>query len=144
MKNCPKCGTEMEESCSFCPNCGNRMSSKADVYDHSAEFSESDISENKVYAMLGYLTGILGIIVALLASAESPYIKFHIRQLIKFTVAQALLVLLSGVLCWTIIVPVLGALSLIVLTAIQIICFFRVCSGKSVEPEIIRVLPFLK
>ena len=37
-------------------------------YDHTAEFDPKDISDNKVLAMLVYLMGAVGIIIALLAS----------------------------------------------------------------------------
>lgn len=50
-----------------------------DPYDHTAEFSQKDISDNKVIAMLVYLMGAVGIIIALLASSESPYVSFHVR-----------------------------------------------------------------
>ena len=48
-----------------------------DPYDHTSEFTAKDISDNKVIAMLVYLMGTIGIIVALLASKDSPYLDIY-------------------------------------------------------------------
>ena len=50
-----------------------------DPYDHTSEFTAKDISDNKVIAMLVYLMGTIGIIVALLASkdARSAYRNYN-------------------------------------------------------------------
>ena len=61
-----------------------------DPYDHTSEFTAKDISDNKVIAMLVYLMGTVGIIIALLASKDSPYLSFHVRQALKFTVLEVL------------------------------------------------------
>ena len=103
-----------------------------------------DISENKVFAMLVYLLGVMGVIIALLASSSSAYTKFHLRQALKFTVVEILTGIVSLLLVWTVIVPVLGGIFICVLEVIKIICFFQVCSGKAKEPAIIRSLNFLK
>lgn len=115
-----------------------------DPYDHTAEFDAKDISENKVLAMLPYLLGIFGIIIAMLGANQSPYTKFHVRQAIKFTVIDALMAIAGVVLVWTIIVPIAWAVMSIVFLVIKIICFVQICSGKAKEPVIIRSLPFLK
>ena len=115
-----------------------------DPYDHTAEYSPKDISDNKVIAILVYLMGTIGIIIALLASKESPYVAFHLRQGLKFLVVEVLVGIVSGVLFFTLIVPIAGGIFLIVLWVIKIICFFQICSGKAKEPAIIRSLGFLK
>ena len=76
-----------------------------DPYDHTKEFSAQDISDNKVFAMLMYLTGWIGIIIALLASKESRYVAFHLRQALKIEVVGTLLVLISAVLVLDIYYP---------------------------------------
>ena len=115
-----------------------------DPYDHTAEFDPKDISDNKVISMLVYLMGWIGIIIALLASNNSPYASFHVRQALKFVVVNTLCSLLSVVLCWTFIVPIAYAIFAVVLFVIKIICFFQICGGKAKEPAIIRSLGFLK
>ena len=115
-----------------------------DPYDHTAEFDPKDISDNKVMAMLGYLFGFFGIIIALIASKESPYTAFHVRQALKFSVVNILMLICTAFLFWTIIVPIAYGIMSTVFLVIRVICFFQVCSGKAKEPAIIRSLKFLK
>lgn len=115
-------------------------------YDHTSEYDPEDISNNKVYCMLGYLSGFVGIIIALLASGadRSPYINFHIRQAIKFSVINSLTNIVMVALCFTFVIPIAGAIWKVVLLVLKIIAFVQVCMGKAKEPPIIRAFPFLK
>lgn len=115
-----------------------------DPKDHTAEFDPADIANNKVIAMAAYLLGTLGIIIALLAAPESKYATFHSRQALKFSIVDILLGIIMVVLCWTLIVPIAGAICILILLVIRIICFFQVCSGKAKDAPIIGSLPFLK
>ena len=115
-----------------------------DPYDHTAEYDPKDISDNKVIAMLVYLMGTIGIVLALLGSHASPYVMFHVRQALKLTVVNMLLGIIMVVLIWTIIVPIACAIAFAVLFVINIICFFQVCGGKAKEPAIIKSLGFLR
>ena len=151
MKNCPKCNTQCEDNSAFCTTCGYSFNGGApvyvpqvDPYDHTAKFDPKDISENKVIAMLVYLMGAIGIIIALLASSGSPYVGFHLRQALRFIVVETILGIAAALLFWTVIVPVGAAIISIVLFVIKIICFFQVCGGKAKEAPIIRELDFLK
>ena len=153
MKTCanPNCRQPLDDNAQFCPNCGMPCSGQSapnfmqpDPFDHTAEFDPADISENKVVAMMPYLIGAIGIIVALLSIRESRYIAFHVKQALKLTVVSTLVGLLSGLLCWTIIVPIAGAVCMLILFVLKIIAFFQVCGGKAKEPSIIRSLGFLR
>lgn len=151
MKFCSKCGAQLDDNAAFCPSCNSNvapaqpvMNAYVDPYDHTAEFDAQDVSNNKVYAMLLYLMGIIGIVIALLASRDSEYLKFHIRQVVKFEVTTILSGIVMAILCWTVIVPIVGAIWMAVLFVVQIICFFWVCAGKSKEPPILRSIGFLK
>ena len=97
-----------------------------------------------MYALLGYLAGVLGIIIALLAAKDSKFAMFHVRQVIKITVTELLMAIALVLLFWTIIVPIAYGIATIVIQVIKIICFFQVCQGKAKEPAIIRSLGFLK
>ena len=112
-----------------------------DPYDHTAEFDPKDISDNKVFAMLCYLMGFIGIIVALLATHSSKYAMFHVRQALKIEVISTLTI-------FVLIIPFLGWFAFPVLQAIlwviKIISFFQICSGKAKEPAIIRSFGFLR
>ena len=170
MKTCAHCNTPAEDTAVFCSNCGTPFANENqsavyttatqqtyyqpptpptyapvyDPYDHTAEFDAKDISDNKVFAMLVYLMGVVGILIALLASKDSPYTLFHIRQALKFTVVEILATLCMALLLWTIIVPIVYAVLIAALCIIKIICFVDICSGKAKEPTIIRNLDFLK
>ena len=149
MKFCPKCGTQLEDNVTFCSNCGNQLDASVvvsnDPFDHTAEFDAKDISDNKVIAMLPYLMGLLGVIVAaLLAKGESQYVSFHIRQALKLNIVSMLVSIVAAVLAFTIIVPIAAGIFAIVILVLQIIAFFQVCGGKAKEPAIIKNLNFLK
>lgn len=115
-----------------------------DPYDHTAEFSPKDISDNKVIAMLVYLMGAVGIIIALLASSESPYVSFHVRQGLKFVVLDILAGIVGTVLFFTIIVPIVAGIFIFILWICKIITFFSICGGNAKEPPIVRSFNFLK
>lgn len=112
-----------------------------DPYDHTAEFDPKDISDNKVFAMICYLMGFIGIIVALLATNSSKYAMFHVRQALKIEVASILSI-------FVLIIPFLGWIAFPILQGIiwviKIISFFQICSGKAMEPAIIRSFGFLR
>ena len=117
-----------------------QQAAPVDPYDHTAEFDTEDVRENKLFAMLMYLSGALGIIIALLANHDSPYLKFHIRQVIKLMIALVLC-------CVLFIVPFLGWIAggvlMLIIMIVWIISFVRVCQNRSVEPPIVRGIGFL-
>jgi uncharacterized membrane protein len=173
MKHCPNCRNQIPEEAAFCPVCGTAINAfhsfpepyppqsaaptlptysqpvytppvpKINPYDHTAKFDLRDVSEHKLYSLLCYLLDFIGIIIALLGAKESEYARFHIRQAMKFTVLEAFLGLTAGLLCWTVVVPVLALIALIVLLVVKLICIVNLCKGKSVEPVFVRKLKFL-
>lgn len=122
----------------------NPMPVAVDIYDHTNEFDAKDISDNKVMAMALYLMGITGLFIALLAGLQSPYVTFHVKQIMKFYVVSILATIAAVILCWTVIVPFAYVILTIALFIIKIIGFFQVCNGKAKEPAIIRSIKFLK
>ena len=113
----------------------------ANPFDHTAEFDAKDISDNKVYAMLCYIFGLLGVIVAAICAKESPFVKFHMTWALRSCIIMVLCELLM-------IVPFLGwfaaPICMIIILVLQIIAFFQVCGGKAKEMAIIRSFGFLK
>lgn len=171
MKTCHVCGTQVEDSAMFCGNCSANLGVGAqqqnqggfqqpqqqpvyqqqpayqqpvyDPYDHTAEFDPKDISDNKVISMLTYLLGTVGIIIALLAANNSPYASFHVRQSLKFVVITVLGAIVATLTCWLVLPTIAYSIFLVVLFVVKIICFFQICSGKAIEPYIIRNFKFL-
>ena len=86
-----------------------------DPADHTAEFDPADIRENKLYAILIYLTSFVGIVIGLLAAKDSAFVKFHVRQAVKLMICELLLTLIVAFLFWTIIVPIAGGICLVIL-----------------------------
>ncbi|MBE6622309.1 MAG: zinc ribbon domain-containing protein [Ruminococcaceae bacterium] len=148
MKNCPNCGNLCDDAVAFCNQCGTPLNGGAyrayDPADHTAEFEAEDISQNKVLAMLPYLMGWIGIIIALLAVDNSKYVAFHVKQALKIQVVTILLGIVTALLVWTIIVPIAAGVCYIILFVLQIMAFFQICCGKAKELPIIRGLGFLK
>ena len=78
MKVCTNCHLSFPDSASHCTQCGAPLTTVADqppVYsgdplDHTAEFDPADISANKVFALIPYLMGWVGVIITLLASSK--------------------------------------------------------------------------
>ena len=164
MKICPKCGAQLDDNATFCTVCGIALGGAPnpqqpqpqpqpmyqqpmpayDPYDHTAEFDPKDISDNKVVAMLLYLLGAAGIVIALLMNNSSKYIAFHLRQALKFLAVETLLIIIGALLSFTIIVPIAAGVCFAIIFVLKIICFFQICKGKAKEPAIIRSLGFLK
>ena len=154
MKLCPKCNTQLEDSAAFCPNCGTQFIPNAtvtqqpyipvDSADHTAEYDPADISQNKLFAAICYILSMVGIIIALLAAKDSPFVQFHVRQSLKLAICEILLGLIAIVGAITIIAPILAWIALIVLVVVEIICFFRALKGRAVEAPIVKGLNFLK
>lgn len=164
MKTCPNCHAQLDDNAIFSTACGTQFGAVPpqqnaippqqnavppqpafapayDPYDHTAEFDPKDISDNKVFAMICYLMGFIGIIVALLATNSSKYAMFHVRQALKIEVASILSI-------FVLIIPFLGWIAFPILQGIiwviKIISFFQICSGKAKEPAIIRSFGFLR
>lgn len=167
MKTCPNCRCQVNDDAVFCPVCGtaidsipsfpetyysspieqpvlDQVPSISDPFDHTDDFLESDIKDNKLVCMIVYLLDFFGIIIALLMNKSSDYVQFHIHQSMKFTIIEILLSLLMIILFWTFVIPILGAIAGIVLMVIKFVSFTQVCEGKAKEPVIIRSIGFLK
>ena len=117
-----------------------------DPYDHTAEFSEEDVHDNKIFALAVYALSFIGIIIALLAksSDNSAYLRFHIKQMLMILIVEVMVGFVTGLLCWTCVVPIAACVAFAFLGIVEIICFINVCRNKSVEPLLIRKLKFLK
>lgn len=158
---CPNCGTVIAPFAAPQPNMDPNQQYQApqqpqqpyqyqyaqpipDPKDHTSEFEANDISDNKVISMCAYLLGLVGIFIALLAAPQSPYAAFHVRQSLKMTIVETLLMICAAVLAFTIIVPIAAVICLGIVFVLRVIMFFNVAGGKAKECPIISGLGFLK
>lgn len=148
MKICPNCHTQLDDRATYCTTCGMPFAAPPYVavnpYDHTAEFDPQDIGENKIFATLPYLLGILGVLVAVLAAKESRFVMFHVRQALKLTILAAVVGLAAALTAWLFITLLAAGICLAILSVLQIIGFVQVCGGKAKEPAIVRSFNFLK
>ncbi len=114
-----------------------------DPADHTAEFDAEDIEKNKLYAISCYLLGVIGIIIALLAVKDSGFVKFHVRNVLKFWIVEIILTVVAAVLCWTFIVPIAAGVCSCIVLVLEIIAFVQACKGKAKDPAIIKSIKFL-
>ncbi len=153
MTFCTNCGNEIPDGANVCSACGAPVGSAAgfsraapytDSTDHTAEFDPQDISDNKVIAMLIYLLPVAGVLIALLSQGQSEYVAFHLRQGLKLMVVNSLIGIITAVLFWTILIPILAGICLCITTVLRFIAFFQICRGRAKELPIISSLGFLK
>ena len=158
MKICPKCGAQIEDNNIFCHVCGTNVDNPAagaqavvntaPEWDHTAEFSPKDVHDNKVVAMIMYLSGLHGTLICfailwLVGRSKSNYLAFHIRENFKISLINTLLLLFSLVFLWTIIIPVLACICSLILFIVRLICFVSVAKNQSKEVPILRNFGFL-
>lgn len=153
MKTCPNCHFESPDEAAFCPKCGAPMDGqpayqpefvpKVNPYDHTKDFEAQDIADGKLYALSCYLLSVAGILIALIGAKDSPYVRFHLRNSLKIILCNAALALVSALLCWTIVVPIAGAVFMAILFVVRLVAVVDVCKNQAIEPWLIRSLKFL-
>ncbi len=147
---CPNCGKEIADGSNFCVECGANINPNVksaayvDYKDHTSEFDGKDISENKVFAMLPYLMSVSGTIIAAIAANNSPYARFCVKESLKFTVCEALLVIVALLFFWTLVIPCVAGVCYLILFVCRIISFVRICKGQAKEAPIVGGFGFLK
>ena len=141
-------------------------------YDHTMEFSPEEISKGKAFAMVNYLLGIIGVFFCQMMRG-SEYVKFHVRENCKYIVLKVLCSLAFGILAalfyglaaatrtfvvydgyyrvrmggLAIVGNIFAGIGMVLVLAIsvmQLISFFTVCSGRSVEGLVVRHFRFMK
>lgn len=147
MAFCSNCGKEIPDGSSVCPSCGATIGGSSltvvDAFDHTSEFDAEDISANKVYALSAYLFSFFGSLLCNVLAKESAFALFHAREALKIDVVTIIVYLLSALLCWTCIVPVAGAVLILILLVVKIICIVQVCKGEAKEPWLVRSIKAL-
>ena len=131
MKYCPHCGAEIADDVRFCPTCGKETVITVTV-NSEPEFDPQDIADNRMLAMLGYVS--MGIL-PMIGCRNSAYAMHHVNQALWIFIGS----LLCGLVC---IIPLLGwivgAIGSIFLLVCEIIGIIRALKGSG------RPLPFVK
>lgn len=168
MKICPNCHNETEDLALSCPVCGTALDAighipaeepsiyhaqqmpvmeitppRTSKHNRTADYSQTDIQENRIVCMCVYLLGVFGVIIALLMAPGSDYTRFHVNQSLKFTVLEALLAVISVLLFWTVLIPVLCALAMLVLMVAKLLCFVDVVKNQAVLSPVLHLIRFL-
>lgn len=133
-----------DASCDGAPYADAGCVFTADPTDHTAEFDAADVSSNKPLALLVYIGGIVGLVIAILMKKDSRYLDFHIRQSVKIYITELICVVVGSILSCFILPMIAAMIAVVVLLVVRIICFVQVAEGKSKEPYIVKGLNFLK
>lgn len=168
MAFCGKCGAYIGEDRGFCPECGAAATSSSSdmgsyllTSDHTADYTPKDISKNKAWAMIAYLFGPLGMILALVAGLKSPFARFHATQAAKiyivfflgdlvllasFSIIVAVSYNVNGVYGPAVVTPLLVIFSIygLLFFVLLLVCFVYVCLGKAKDAPIVGRMSFLK
>ena len=134
MKYCPHCGAEIADDVRFCPTCGKETVITVPV-STDPQFDAQDIADNRMLAMLGYLTcGIL----PMLGARNSAYAMHHTNQALWIFIGS----LLCGLVC---IIPILGwlvaAIGSLFLLICEIIGIVRALKGSGAYLPFVKGLP---
>ena len=99
MKYCPHCGAEIADDVRFCPTCGKET--VVVVNDAEPQFDPQDVADNKMLAMLGYLS--MGVL-PMLGCRNSAFAMHHVNQALWIFIGSMLCSLASGILAFTVII----------------------------------------
>lgn len=116
---------------------------KTQYPDFTSDFDENDIAENKIFAMSVYALSVVGIIIALLAAGDSAFVRFHVKEALKISILEIVTSIVTLILFWTVIVPVLGGIIALLMTIARVIGFVNVCKGKAIRAFVVRDINFL-
>ena len=134
MKYCPHCGAEIADDVRFCPTCGKETVITVPV-STDPEFDPQDIDDNRMLAMLGYLT--MGVL-PMLGARNSAYAMHHTNQALWIFIGS----LLCGLVC---IIPILGwivaAIGSLFLLVCEIIGIVRALKGSGAYLPFVKGLP---
>ena len=135
MKYRPHCGAEIADDVRFCPTCGKET--VAPVVNAEPVFDAQDIADNRMMAMLGYLS--MGIL-PMLGCRNSAYAMHHVNQALWIFIGS----LLCGLVC---IIPILGwivaAIGSLFLLVCEIIGIIRALKGSGAYLPFVKGLPVI-
>ena len=149
MAFCKNCGAQLEDGAKFCPACGATVEAapKADesvqeklanlnnTPDTTAEFDAKDISDNKVMAVLAYLS--ILVLIPLFAAKDSKFARYHTNQGLILFIVDIIVSALTFI-------PVIGWLLSLATLVLTIIGIVNAAQGKAKELPLIGKFKLLK
>lgn len=122
------------------PQAGYPAYAQPDLHDHTGEMDPADITDNKLFAVIPYVSLLLGF-VALMCVRDSKFVKFHLKNAIRIEICTL-------ILCLLFIIPVLGwflgGIGIAVLGVFGIIEIVWTFQGKAKDVPVIGGIKFLK
>ena len=168
MAFCSKCGAQLNEGEKFCSSCGAPIGDTAkenanptqpaqtdfsqkiaglnNTADTTAEYDAQDIQNNKVMAILAYLSWL--VLVPLFAAKESKFARFHCNQGLVLAIAEIILWIVLGLLDnipyigW--LFGLLNGLFSLICVVFAVIGIVNAANGKAKELPIIGKFKIIK
>ncbi len=150
MAKCPKCNADLEEGAKFCSACGEKLVTEqtpaqeaaapqsaassqysADAADLTAQFDPKDIADNKIMAVLSYISWL--VLIPILAAPKSNFARFHANQ--------GLILFIAGFFG---VIPVIGTIISFVAFIFAIMGIVYAAQGKAKELPFINKIKILK
>ena len=114
--------------------------------DTTGEFDQNDIQQNKIMAVLAYLSWL--VLIPLLAAKESKFARFHCNQGLALAIVEIIVWIVCGILSN---IPFIGWLFTIVNAIISIACLvlavlgiYNAANGRAKELPVIGKFKVLK
>ncbi len=114
--------------------------------DSTSEFDPNDIQQNKVMAILAYLSWL--VLIPLLAAKESKFARYHCNQGIVLAIAEIIAWVIFGILSN---IPYIGWIFVVLNSLISLVCLvfavigiINAANGKAKELPVIGKFNILK
>ena len=92
--------------------------------DSTSEFDPNDIQQNKVMAILAYLSWL--VLIPLFAAKESKFARYHCNQGIMLAIAEIIVWVIFGILS---IIPYVGWIFIVLNSLISLVCLVFAVTG---------------
>ena len=92
--------------------------------DSTSEFDPNDIQQNKVMAILAYLSWL--VLIPLFAAKESKFARYHCNQGIMLAIAEIIVWVIFGILS---IIPYVGWIFIVLNSFISLVCLVFAVTG---------------
>ena len=92
--------------------------------DSTSEFDPNDIEQNKVMAILAYLSWL--VLIPLFAAKESKFARYHCNQGIMLAIAEIIVWVIFGILS---IIPYVGWIFIVLNSLISLVCLVFAVTG---------------